>query len=313
MTMSAVVVAMPGNEPLADELAARLGLERGVATVRRFPDAESYVRIESSVSRRGTLIVCTLDRPDDKLVPLFLLAAALREAGARSVGLVAPYLAYMRQDRRFLPGETISAHHVGTWISRSVDWLVTVDPHLHRITDLSQVFSIPSRAVHAAASVAEWIGAHVRDALLIGPDEESAQWVGAVAQHANAPFVVLRKTRRGDRDVEVSLPDVERWRSHTPVLVDDIVSTARTMIETVGHLRQAGLAAPVCVAVHAVFAQAAIEDLRAAGAGEIVSCDTIRHPSNRISLAPAIAASVRTLLPARGHQTHPRQSGSSNP
>lgn len=134
--------------------------------------------------------------------------------------------------------------------------------------------------------------------LLIGPDEESAQWVGAVAQHALAPFVVLRKTRRGDRDVEVPLPDVERWRSRTPVLVDDIVSTARTMIETVGHLRQAGLAAPVCVAVHAVFAQTAFEDLRAAGAGEIVSCDTIRHPSNRIPLAAAIAAGVRTLLPA---------------
>ncbi|CAN7667472.1 ribose-phosphate pyrophosphokinase [Variovorax paradoxus] len=289
---------MPGNEQLAEELAIRLGLERGVATVRRFPDGESYVRIESPVDGRGTIIVCTLDRPDDKLVPLFLLAAALREAGARSVGLVAPYLAYMRQDRRFQPGETISAHHVGAWISQCADWLLTVDPHLHRITDLSQVCSVPAHAVHAAQSMAQWIREHVRDPLLIGPDEESAQWVGAVAQHALAPFVVLRKTRRGDRDVEVPLPDVERWRSRTPVLVDDIVSTARTMIETVGHLRQAGLAAPVCVAVHAVFAQTAFEDLRAAGAGEIVSCDTIRHPSNRIPLAAAIAAGVRTLLPA---------------
>ena len=299
MRTSGVVVAMPGNEPLADELATRLGLERGVATVRRFPDGESYVRIESPVGARAMLIVCTLDRPDDKLVPLFLLAAALREAGARSVGLVAPYLAYMRQDRRFQPGETISAHHVGAWISRSVDWLVTVDPHLHRIAELSQVCSVPSCVVHAAGSVAQWIRAHVRDPLLIGPDAESAQWVGAVAQHAGAPFVVLSKTRRGDRDVEVSLPDVERWRSHTPVLVDDIVSTARTMIETVGHLHQAGLAAPICVAVHAVFAQTAFEDLRAAGAGDIVSCDTIRHPSNRIPLAAAIAASLRTLLPER--------------
>jgi len=298
MTTPGVVVAMPGNEQLADELAVRLGLDRGVATVRRFPDGESCVRIELPVSGCRTLVVCTLDRPDDKLVPLFLLAAALRDAGAQSVGLVAPYLAYMRQDRRFQPGETISAHHVGAWISRSVDWLVTVDPHLHRITDLSQVLCIPSRVVHAAASVAEWIKTNVRDPLLVGPDEESAQWVGAVAQHADAPFVVLSKTRRGDRDVDVSLPDIERWRLHTPVLVDDIVSTARTMIETVGHLRRAGLAAPVCVAVHAVFVQGAFEDLRAAGAGNIVSCDTIRHPSNRIPLAPAIAAGVRALLPA---------------
>ena len=295
--MKPAVLAMPGNEQLANELAAVLTLEPTAATVRRFPDGESHVRVEASVEGRQALIVCTLDRPDDKLVPLLLLAAATRESGASSVGLVAPYLAYMRQDRRFHPGETISARHVGSWISRYFDWLVSVDPHLHRISDLSQVYSVPASVVHAAGGVAAWIEANVSNPLLIGPDEESAQWVGDVAQRAGAPFVVLTKTRRGDRDVEVSVPEVERWRSHTPVLVDDIVSTARTMIETVGHLRRAGLAAPVCVAVHAVFAQTAFDDLRAAGAGDVVSADTIRHPSNRISLTSAIADAVRAHLP----------------
>ena len=103
-------------------------------------------------------------------------------------------------------------------------------------------------------------------------------------------------TRRGDRDVDVSVPEVHRWRLHTPVLVDDIVSSAHTMIETVGHLRRAGLVAPVCVAVHAVFAQTAYEDLRASGAAQIVSCDTIAHLSNRIAVAPAIVQCVRDFL-----------------
>jgi ribose-phosphate pyrophosphokinase len=294
--MKPAVIAMPGNEQLADALADALSLDRAAATVRRFPDGESHVRVEASVEGRDTLIVCTLDRPDDKLVPLLLLAAAVRESGARSVGLVAPYLAYMRQDRRFHPGETISAQHFASWVSRYFDWLVAVDPHLHRIADLSQVYSVPSSVVHAAGSVATWVHANVPNPLLIGPDEESAQWVADVAQQAGAPFVVLSKTRHGDRDVEVSVPEVERWRSHTPVLVDDIVSTAHTMIETIGHLRRAGLAAPVCVAVHAVFAQTAFDDLRAAGAGSVVSCDTIRHPSNCIPLTAAIADAVRKRL-----------------
>jgi ribose-phosphate pyrophosphokinase len=295
--MTPVVIAMPGNEVLADQLATQLALERVSAQVRRFPDGESYVRVDTSVENRQAIVVCTLDHPDDKLVALLLLASAVREAGARRVGLVAPYLAYMRQDTRFKPGETISAQHVASWICGHFDWLVTVDPHLHRIADLPQIYRIPTRVVHAADSVARWLQSQVHQPLLIGPDEESAQWVRDVAQRANAPCIVLTKQRRGDREVEVSVPDVARWRLHTPVLVDDIVSTAHTMIETVGHLRQAGLAAPVCVAVHAVFAQTAFDDLRASGAADIVSCDTIRHPSNRIALAPAISAAVAELLP----------------
>lgn len=294
--MSAVVISMPGNEALADQLTVALELERIAATVRHFPDGESHVRVDGAVQGRHALIVCTLDRPDAKLVPLFLLAHVLREGGAASVGLVAPYLPYMRQDRRFHSGETVSAVHMSGWIASHFDWLVTVDPHLHRITDLAEVYSIPTRLIHAAPDITAWIRANVRQPLLVGPDEESMQWVREVARGADAPFVVLTKERRGDRDVVVSVPEVERWLSHTPVLVDDIVSTARTMIETVVHLRRAGLAAPVCVAVHAIFAQSAFEDLRAAGADIIVSCDTIVHPSNRIALAAAISADVRKML-----------------
>jgi ribose-phosphate pyrophosphokinase len=297
--MTPVVIAMPGNERLADQLAALLALERAEVLVRRFPDGESYVRVDTSVENRQALIACTLDHPDDKLVPLILLACAVREAGARQVGLVAPYLAYMRQDTRFKPGETISAQHVASWLCGHFDWLVTVDPHLHRIADLPQIYHIPTRVVHAADSVAHWLRSLVRQPLLIGPDAESAQWVSDVAQRANVPYTVLKKQRRGDRDVEISLPDVELWRSHTPVLVDDIVSTARTMVETVGHLRRAGLAAPVCVAVHAVFAQTAFNELRTSGVADIVSCDTITHSSNRIALAPAISAAVAELLHRR--------------
>lgn len=294
--MNAVVLAMPGNEPLADQLALRLGLERVSAVVRRFPDGESYVRVEVQVKARQALIVCTLDHPDDKFVALLLLASAVREAGASQVGLVAPYLAYMRQDMRFNPGETISVRHFAGWISDHFDWLVTVDPHLHRVADLSQVYRIPTRVVHAAQGVARWLHSHVPQPLLVGPDEESTQWVSEVARRVHAPLVVLSKQRHGDRDVEVSVPEVARWRSHTPVLLDDIVSTARTMVETVRHLHRAGLAAPVCVAVHALFAQTAFDDLLASGVADIVSCDTVRHPSNRIALDSEIAVAVQELL-----------------
>ena len=133
--------------------------------------------------------------------------------------------------------------------------------------------------------------------MLIGPDSESEQWVTAVAADAGAPFVVLEKTRRGDRDVEVSIPEVGKWRDRTPVLVDDIISTARTMIEMVGRARAAGLKAPVCIGNHAVFADNAYAELKQAGAGEIVTCNTIGHDSNRIDVSGLIASAVRRVLP----------------
>jgi ribose-phosphate pyrophosphokinase len=202
----------------------------------------------------------------------------------------------MRQDKRFHTGETISAQHIARLIADHVDWLVTVDPHLHRITDLSQVYSIPTRVVHAASSIAAWIKQHIAKPLLIGPDEESAQWISDVAQQADAPFVVLTKIRHGDRDVQISLPDLEKWRDYTPILVDDMISTAGTMIKTIGHLQQLNMPAPICITVHAVFAQNAYGDLRTSGAADIISCDTIVHASNRIGLVEEIGRGVNDFI-----------------
>ncbi|MFX8354866.1 phosphoribosyltransferase family protein, partial [Acinetobacter baumannii] len=87
-----------------------------------------------------------------------------------------------------------------------------------------------------------------------GPDSESEQWVSKVAADANAPYIILKKLRKGDRNVKVSVPQVEKYKESTPVLVDDIISTGNTMIETIGHLKKAGMKPPVCIGIHAVFA-----------------------------------------------------------
>lgn len=296
--MRLLLLPLPGNEKMCDALESALGQllpdppGREAVAFRRFPDGESYVRVKAPITGRAVAIVCTLDRPDDKVLSLLFLAETARDLGAKSVGLVAPYLAYMRQDRRFMDGEGVTSAYFAGLLSRAIDWLVTVDPHLHRRTSLSEIYSIPTEVVHAAPRVAEWIRSNVQRPLLIGPDEESAQWVAAVAGAAGAPSVVLQKVRRGDRDVAVTVPDLSRWRDHTPVLVDDIVSTARTMIETVHHLQRADVAAPVCVVVHPVFVAGAYDELRQAGASRIVSCNTIPHPSNAIDLAGDLARAV---------------------
>lgn len=292
--MKPVILALPENEQFATGLAAKLQAEVGRMTVRRFPDGESYVRIESPVDGRNVALACGLHDPDSKIPALLFAASTARELGAARVGLVAPYLGYMRQDKRFNEGESITSVHFAKLISQYVDWLVTVDPHLHRRKSLDDIYSVPSIVVHAAPLLAQWISANVDSPVLIGPDSESEQWVSEVARGANAPWLVLEKVRRGDRDVSVSIPDITALRGRTPVLVDDIISTARTMMAAVRHLTGQGLAAPVCIGVHAIFSGDAHAELLSAGAARIVTTNTIPNSSNAIDLTPAIADALRS-------------------
>lgn len=294
--MTPLIFPLPGNEFLARKLAELLDGELGRLEFRRFPDGESYVRYHSDIAGRPVILVCSLNRPDEKTNALIFAAGAAKELGADGIGLVAPYLAYMRQDKRFHPGEAVTSTYFAAMINAWFDWMVTVDPHLHRRESLSEIYSIPTQALQAAPAVADWIRKQVDKPVLVGPDSESEQWVGAVATLADAPYLVLEKTRHGDRDVEVTVPQVEDWRDHRPVLVDDIISTARTMIETVSHLKHARMPVPVCIGVHAVFAGEAYQDLQIAGAGQIVTCNTISHASNGIDLSPVLAEGIRSFL-----------------
>jgi ribose-phosphate pyrophosphokinase len=294
--MTPLLFTLPGNERLASLLAPLIGAESGKAVLRRFPDGETYWRYETPVAGRSVALLCTLDRPDDKALPLLFAAAAARDLKAARVGLIAPYLAYMRQDHRFQPGEAITSGTFAKIVSGEIDWLVTVDPHLHRRSSLDEIYSVPSRALHAAPLIAQWIGDNIEKPLLIGPDRESEQWVAAVARGAEAPHIVLRKVRRGDRQVEVSVPDLAPWRERTPVLVDDIISTGQTMIVTVKHLKNTGLPPPVCIGVHGIFAGNALEELTQAGAARVVTTNTIAHASNGIDISGLLAEAVRALV-----------------
>lgn len=294
--MIPLVFGLAESRTIAEALCERIGGEMGEFEHRRFPDGESYVRVDSPVSARPVIICSTLHEPDAKLLPIRFLAGACREMEAPSVGLVAPYLAYMRQDKQFRRGEAVTSRLFAALLSPAFDWIVTVDPHLHRIHDLNDVYTIPAKAVRAAPAISEWIRRNVKQPLLIGPDEESEQWVSEIARSAGAPWIVLKKTRKGDRDVSVSVPDVARWLNHTPVLADDIISTARTMIQTLAHLKTAGMPPAVCIGVHAVFAGDAFSELKAAGPAEIVTCNTIPHETNGIDVTAVIAEAVRGLL-----------------
>lgn len=295
-----LLLALPGNEELAERLALALDAEVGELSMRDFPDGESYVRLETDPAGRDVTVVATLAHPNEKVLPLLFVTGAARQLGAARVGIVAPYLAYMRQDARFHPGEAITARLFAKLLADSGDWLITVEPHLHRIASLTELYAIPAAAVHVADVIGGWVAANVSQPLIIGPDEESRQWVSGVAAKARAPFVVLAKVRRGDEEVDVELPDLSPFEGRTPVFVDDIISTGTTLIAAIDLLRQRSraLVAPVCIGVHAVFGPGVFERIRSAGAARVVSTNSIPHPSNDIDIVPTLAAALRDRIVA---------------
>lgn len=289
------LIALPDAEDLAAELAAAGGHDLVALDYRRFPDGESYLRLAAELIGSAAL-VARLDRPDPKIPALLFAAELARERGATRLGLVCPYLPYMRQDIRFRPGEALTSAAFAGWISARFDWLLTVDPHLHRYAALDDIYRLDALALSAANAIGDWIVQQVERPLVVGPDEESAQWVEAVAAPRRLPYCVLKKTRHGDREVCIQAPAaLADWRGYRPVLVDDIASSGHTLAAAARVIQAAGLQAPQCIVVHGLFDSSCRDTLAAAGIERLICTDSVRVAEAEIALAPLLAPHLARL------------------
>lgn len=281
-----------GDGDAARRLARAAGLPAARIRRHRFPDGEVKLTLPARLPPRVAMLR-SLHHPNEKLVELWMAARAARALGARHLTLVAPYLAYMRQDAAFVPGEAVSQRHVGAMLGLLFDRVVTVDPHLHRTSSLGEVVpNADAVTLQAAPLLGRFLRRHARGAWLVGPDEESAQWVQRAAEAASTRWIVGRKVRRGDRRVTVDLPAAPIRGRHV-VVVDDMISTGRTLAEATRVLLAAGAARVDIAATHALFADGAELVLRAAGAGAIWTTDSVPHPTNAVRLAPLLATAFR--------------------
>jgi ribose-phosphate pyrophosphokinase len=249
--MKPIIFDFPHPSPLGNSLREHMDGEEGKIVTHPFPDGETYLRVENSVNNREVILHSTLFDPNPWILNILFLADTLRAQGAKRVGLVAPYLSYMRQDKIFQSGEALTSKTFAQLLSTYFDYLITVDPHLHRYRNLSEIYSIPTTVVKAAPLLSEWIYKNVENPFLIGPDGESAQWVKDIAK--DTPYIVLSKVRHEDGHVDITWPMGVNLENKTPVLVDDIISSGTTMVKTIHHLKTLTSIAPICIAIHPKF------------------------------------------------------------
>jgi len=292
--MSGLLLHFDDEAGSAGRLAAATNLASACIARHRFPDGELKLTLPAYLPERVVLLR-SLDQPNEKLVELLLSVQTARQTGARHLTLVAPYLAYMRQDIAFHPGEAVSQQVVGRFLAELFDSVITVDPHLHRVATLGEAVPVAQPVVVSGAPLlADLIAGQRPGALLVGPDEESAQWIAQAAAKQGFDHAVCRKIRHGDRNVEVALPTVS-VKGRAVVLLDDMVSTGHTVARAAQALLAAGATSVDVAVTHALLADDALAMMHGAGIGEVWSTDCVAHTTNAVAMAPALAAALRSI------------------
>ena len=292
--MTGVLLYFEDETGLALRLAEAAGLEARRVECHRFPDGELRLRLPE-VLPQNLVVLRGLQLPNDKLIELLLVARSARQRGVHRIVLVCPYLAYMRQDMAFAPGEVVSQQVIGGFLAGLFDAVLTVDPHLHRVSSLAEVMpGCQAIALSGAPLLAELVGERRPDALLLGPDGESAQWVSVAAAHAGLDHAVCTKVRHGDCEVAIELPRVP-LAGRKVVLVDDVASSGHTLAVAARLALQAGAVSVDVAVTHALFAGVALQNVQDAGVGEIWSTDSVAHSTNVVSVAPMFACALDQL------------------
>jgi ribose-phosphate pyrophosphokinase len=289
------VIGGTASTALAERVSRELGnAPFGIPFVKRFPDGEMYVRVGGRVEGDDVVIVQST-RTDEDLLELLLLEDAVREAGARRTFVVVPYFGYARQDRRFFPGEPVSARTLSRHVELDADAVITVD--LHSAQTLAH-FSKPAFEASGIPAIARLLRERPVD-VLVSPDKGGVDRVRRMAQLLDKPWFALEKKRIDSEHVELSFPTgvaVPVEGKHA-VLIDDVITTGGTIVEAAKLLKKHGVGAVSAACTHGLFLRDAFERIKAV-TDEVYSTDTLGNPAEKASVAPDIAQILRREAPS---------------
>lgn len=287
-----LIIGCSNSKDMARKIAAGLRKKTKVKysslVTKKFPDNEIYVRYDVPVKEEEVVLVQSFYGDiSDQMIEVIFAAQTAKDLGAKEVALVAPYFPYFRQDKRFKPGECISIQVISKMFNRVLDRLMVVDPHLHRLKSMYDVFTCKCRRLSADPAIADYIRKRLKNVIIIGPDWESYRWAEKTADIIGCESAILEKKRYSATKVDVRINKKIDLKDRTVVLVDDIISTGHTMQDAIKDLKKIGAKRFVVICVHALFVGDAMKRLARTGA-KIVSCNTIKHRTNKIDVVPII-------------------------
>ena len=283
-----IVISCSHGKHLGYKIAKRLKAQHSELLVSKFPDDELLVRINANARGKTIVLVQSFyGNISDCIIEVILASETARDLGAKRTMLVAPYFPYLRQDKRFHKGESVSQKIIAGMFDKYFDEILIIDPHLHRKMSLSQIFKIKAAKLTANSLIADYVNKHVKNPVIIGPDEESYKWARSVAEIIGAESRILKKKRYSSYHVEVRLNKKIDLKGKNIVIVDDIVSTGHTIIEAAKLLRKLGAKNIYCICVHGLFVGGALRKLRKSKI-KIISTNTIPNKVAKIDVSEIV-------------------------
>jgi len=287
----AIVFGGMGSEKFARSLARRIKAKYAEPDVSFFPDGEIKMKIPEDIKGKHVIFVYSFHpNPNAVLIRALFALGAAKQLKAKKITLVLPYMGFLRQDKMFHKGEAMSNRIVAELLSRA-NKVITMDPHLHRIKSLKQIFKTGTKKVTATGIIAEHIKKKHKKAIVMGPDEESSQWVSVIAKKAGVQSIVLKKKRYSARKVKIVVKSKIPLKGRDVVLVDDIISTGHTLIEPIKQLKKMKVKSITCIGVHGLLVENALKKLKKLGA-KVETTNTIQNPVANIDVTTTFAKVV---------------------
>ncbi len=288
-----IIIGCSHGRHLAAKAAKKLKKPYSELKVNKFPDGELYVRFMKNVKNKAVVLIQSFyDDINNCLIEVLFAANTAKELGAKKVILVAPYFPYLRQDKRFNPGECVSIKVIGKFIDKVFDRVYIIDPHLHRQRTLNHLFKTKAIRLTSNPSIASYIKKTIKNPIIIGPDWESYKWAGKVADIIGCECHILKKKRYTGRKVKVTINDKIDFKNKNIVLIDDIISTGNTLIEAIKNLKKLGARKFNIITVHGIFVENALEKLRKTNA-KVMTTNSIPNTVSKIDLSYLIAEHLK--------------------
>jgi ribose-phosphate pyrophosphokinase len=300
MVQKVIVTNLNTCEKTAKKIAKEIGAEYMKTEVSTFPDGDLYLKFKGDVKGKKLIIVESFQPNSTKaMMDIVFASNAAKQQGCKKVVVCAPYLAFMRQDKMFNAGECVSAPIMAKLFNENVDKLLTVDPHLHRILKMKDVFSIPAKNLTANQVIGDFVAKKYKTSkknlMIMGPDWESYQWADVIAEIVGVHSTVLHKDRHSSRNVDVKFTEEVDLKGKTIIIVDDIISTGNTMIKACIKSRKLGAKKIIAIGVHGLFVENAYKKMDK-HFDDIFTVNTVIHPSNKIDVADVFIEELKLRI-----------------